>query len=371
MSKSCNTNTSHRPQTYSCPECGHNGLLSHNLGQVCPVCGIVRETMQFDHKIPFYRDRQNNPHTYHAPNGFPTTIGKKKERTTPKYRNLNHIQYIFRDGLLEEAQNFFTYYLGILDIDMRVEDLVINFGKIYSKLPKFSRKKNVANLCFGILFKTAQPIYRLKLKSTCRKCGRDVKKIMTIFRDLVQYQQLFETDDTAIILHSISALQEKCGIMSRDIPYIRKILKDPTVGGLIPQIKAAKALILYLKAKQLTQFFQILQNEKIFDWITLLRHLSDLNWCLWVEGQIQALNLKYIAQELQVSKTQIYTCYGQDTWIKSRVMETSPESVIKCGKIRIPESCLNAFFTSTIATQNKNQLIGAMTPITPITPIQS
>ncbi len=320
--------------------------------------------MQFDHRIPFYRDRHNNPRTYHAPNGSPTTIGKKKERTSPKYRNLNHIQYIFRDGLLEEARNIFTYYLGILDIDMRVEDLVINFGKIYSKLPKYSRKKNTANLCFGILFKTAQPIYRLKLKSTCRKCGCNVKKILAIFRDLVQYQRLFEADDTAIILHSLSALQEKCGIQSQDIPYIRKILKDPTICGLMPQIKAAKALILYLKAKQLTQFFQILQNEKIYDWITLLRYLSDLSWRNWVENQVQTLNLQDIVQELQISKTQIYACYGQETWIKSRVVETPPEAVIKCGKLRIPERCLNAFFNSPIVIQGKNQVMGAKTLIT-------
>ncbi|TFH27600.1 MAG: hypothetical protein E4G98_06020 [Promethearchaeota archaeon] len=290
-------------------------------------------------------------------------LGKKEERKNAKYRNLNHVHHIFREGLLEKARNIFQQYLSILDLSMKVEDLVITFGKIYSTLPKYSRTKNIANLSFAILFKTTQSIKYLKLNSTCEQCGCDLKKILAIFQDLKQYQQLFEKDDTSIILHSLSAVQEKFGILSKDVPYIRKILQDPFTCGLLPQIKAAKVLILYLKAKQLTQFFKILQSEEISDWITLLRHVSDPEWRIWVKSQIQPLNLQNIAKELQISKTQVYTCYSQETWIKSRVVENTLDSVIKCGKLRIPEKCLDAFFTQPKANKHLKKGIGIPPPI--------
>ncbi|MHA1612023.1 MAG: hypothetical protein ACTSVZ_01820 [Promethearchaeota archaeon] len=350
----------------SCPECGHLGFLPHNLGQVCPVCGIVNEKLSFYTGIPYYNDRNNKSCTYHKPKGFTTMVGKKEERTTSKHRKLNQVCHMFKDGGLEEARGYFRHYLSILDIEMDVENLVIVFDRIYSKLPRYSRSKNIAHLTFGIMFKTAQPIYCLKLNSTIKKCDCELKKIMAIFYDIKQnqksFEELFEAGDAPTILHSLSSAQKDLEISSDDIPYIRKILKDPLLSGIMPQIKAAKALLLFYKAKQLTKFFRILKEENICDWISFLKQLSNPKWCKSVECQIPALDLQEIARVFNVSKTPLYLCYGQKTWIKSRIISNSPKKTVRCGKLRISEKCLDAFFTQSKAGIGKNRT----TPSSPI-----
>lgn len=326
-----------------CPICRNTDFISHELGRVCPACGYVDEMPVLENRPAHYQDRNAKLLAQNSPRYAPTQLGRTHERRD-HFRRLNHLQNTCTDDYCHVARIQFKKFLSLLDLQIRSEDLLIIFRKIYDKLPKYSRSKNIARLCFTILYKFAHTSHCLDLPKMCAQCEIPISKISNVLKNILPFSDLFPDNDFDAIYRMWGRVQIKYGLTTDDIAYMKSMITSANIFGETNAIRAAKTFTLYLKAHQLTEFFTVFNKSKITGWIPLLQRLASRTWARTQSRKVRQINCSQIANDFKVSESQIYRCYLTETWLKGTIVRVPKDHVVRIASLRIPEALFDVYF---------------------------
>ncbi|TFH26743.1 MAG: hypothetical protein E4G98_06760 [Promethearchaeota archaeon] len=337
--------TSPDSQPNGCPLCGHSAPLPHDLGAVCPMCGYVQEESVFEERQPTIKDRNHVFRVYHDARPTQTTIGTKKERGYSKHlQRMAHIQYTMHSSDEELAAESFKKWIAFFDAPNLNVELMQIFKKIFPRMIKYSRSKNVEKLTFTIFCKVMQTRCAFNLRQAGAKAQFSRHKVHLVLKSLNKFDHIFCTNEPRQIQSLWSRMQDEFGLGMKDLEYMQKMYDSGEFFGMVPTLKAMKILILYYKAQRLQEFFLRLRKAPLVDWADLLAKMKESEWVAKITADLPRINLTTLAKFFKVSPSQVYLFNQTETWQKTRLIKTPKNEVMSIGWCRIPEVLFDQYF---------------------------
>lgn len=345
-------------------------LVDHELGRVCPQCGVIYDDVILDVRPTYFDKRGSVQTTSYSPAGFRTMLGNGSERTGV-YRKLNHVHYIFSKSPEEAARDCFRTYAAALDVPCHMDDLLTLFCKIHKELPAYARTRNVPILCFGIFYQYQRQFTTLSLHKALAGCQMTFQQVKNVLTVLTQFDAWFGDAYEVQLFRHLARAQTQFHLSIQAIGVIKGILIDPSVClGARVNVIVGKALVIYYKSLQLQAFFQLVKQEgEITNWISLSAQLASSKWKTWIKKQLPMMPLfKDIAAFFEISPSQIYDAYNRFTWMNQTLFETPAENTVEFGTLKVPEGCFDVFFrvvTKTVPTVVVSTSSSLSTPSAP------